>query len=304
MKVALLLCALIASSTFELVNGKCNATNPCQDPLGSVCVDGVCFCRDENPHSQSRLCLDFVYNIGEPCWVSSQCALDKSACLRPSGRTLTIILEPLWEAFLKTNASHRYIPGTCRCMKGFRETNLPDGNGHVCSLRAMGSECRTHYQCAIRSKFTQCLQKRCVCATGFIYDYAADQCIKDSGVECGNEFCTPNQSAILLFKETFANLIGFTASMGFMAAVWLCCWKCNGSTSHERPQVASFEFSALRHTAHTRLDMPVVENDGLPEYESEVDMEFDASPPTYDEAIQRLSLAGKRTHDQVLNNSC
>ena len=103
----------------------CSGINDCRDPFGSICVTGQCRCKDKFPITESSgICLDYALEMDTPCWLAEQCRMiDATTCMRPSGRVLERVLDPLWDAYVESNGSLRYVPGRCRCAKGFRNVS-------------------------------------------------------------------------------------------------------------------------------------------------------------------------------------
>lgn len=279
LRLATLLVLAIALRSANCHGRNCQDVSDCKDPFNSFCLENKCHCKRDYPIiERSGVCLDYVLELDLPCWLTEQCRcstvfcplafnnvlgqmIDAAACLRPSGRQLDSILDPLWEAYVQSNGSARYIPGTCRCARGFRnvtdtsgrmvssvsvELNEFDLSNQICKPRAIGASCKTSYECSSRARYSRCEQKQCVCFNGFSYVPETDHCERDTNLEtvktcpngetnCDLNELNLNENSTLhsIFKANYANLIGFSASMGFILVAWFVCWKCNSDTEED-----------------------------------------------------------------------
>ncbi|KAI1300023.1 hypothetical protein HDE_03606 [Halotydeus destructor] len=302
----------------------CTRSTDCQDPLNSECVDSVCTCRP-GLNSSNGLCLELNLAFDSPCWLSSQCTdYPLGSCRRPlSGRILDDILEPLWEAYVDSNGSERFTPGRCRCARGHRNESRDQGHV-VCVKRTIGSSCKTSYECSSRTAYSDCSARLCQCFDGFEYNSALDSCSKAATLDhmagqldCDHLeaglLCPVNRTIQFLIKENFANLIGFSASMGFILLAWFVCWKCNGDDADDEDddntifQGHELRFQSIVPNVDLGQGEEEDEDDSDPEYLDRYGPRAELAPadyghqlPSYDEAM--VGLQSKRSADQVINS--
>lgn len=259
----------------------------CKDPFGSICDNSGCRCRDGYPIQVDGVCLKNVTNIGEPCWVSDQCrSIEHSACIRSSGRVLEEVFDPLWEAFVRSNRSEKFIPGKCACSENYKVFTKDDGS-KTCIHREIGSRCMTSYECARKVRYSLCSQKdrKCVCPeTGYRYSPHTDECIplvKSIPVaDCSNDgscsVTAPGGLTDFSISE-MSTVIGFGLSMIFILGVWFVFFKLTNSRSQSRTAGTDGNFSAFYG----------IDDDDTPPYppedESEEVDEFEIDPPSYEE---------------------
>ena len=284
----------------------------CKDPFGSYCFNSKCHCRqDYSVETGDGICLKNVSSLGEGCWVTKQCITPNSACSRSSGRILHDIFEPLWEVYVQSNGSNKYIPGKCTCHPDFklqvvsieqRLFGVPGSLSNSCIPRSIGSFCRTNYECASKARFARCQDKKCVCPSPeYELQVSTDECIAmRRAAEClqDNESatCIPGSketgTPFSYFKWTddVAGFVGFAISMTVVFCVWsVCCKLSNLSASDEcdySPGVNSSYSPGVNYFAE----------------EDETGDDDDDDPPSYDDVVKKSSLKRQQLLDASFMN--
>jgi hypothetical protein len=267
----------------------------CKDPIGQYCFQSKCICREAYVIEWEGVCLKNA-SLGEPCWVSQQCSsvTPHTACLRSSGRILHDIFEPLWEVFIKSEGNSKYIPGKCGCdpeyklqvvlNSGFYGLSGPAFN--TCVPRSIGSSCRTNYECASKTRFSRCQEKKCVCPSpDYEHQYSSDECIstkKETTIDCLQDI--ENGSCVTTEKEKgmwsrirwssdVAGFLGFAASMSLVVLVWYTCCQFSGSGDSDEYDYTSGSAAWLREGDFSDLG------------EDQEDDDTDEDPPSYEDAV-------------------
>lgn len=308
-KVILVTLALISHSTASSSSSsdttKCNesliSSNGCNDPFGNECVDSSCSCRPNFnvrliQDKDSVICLQPASRLDDLCWTSHQCTAENSQCRRIiSGRILTDVLTPLWESYVKSGGSSKFIPGRCRCSKGYRPLMTYNENSYearqVCRPRDVGSSCRTSYECYTRVKYTSCNESRCVCSPGFAYDSHDDLCFFHETNDGRNETCMGGICIPWNPTNNTGNPAGIfivTVLMVMAIVGWGCL--CGWTTFSEGCQYKRQEMISQLHGhidedyegTSFRNDMCIQEND---------------CPPTYDEVVTEYALMQQDNED-------
>lgn len=149
--------------------------NSCVDPLHTYCnlATKKCICKDAFPiKTRDGFCFGYLDKIDEPCWISDQCTIKNTKCLRGATKYLDSVLVNMWTKFVESGGKKtNFIPGKCQCMKGFKydlETNL-------CVPRNIGKPCRSNDGCSFM-EFAVCYKRICQCDLHSYYDKETDTC--------------------------------------------------------------------------------------------------------------------------------
>ena len=291
LSLVLISCSNIGSSsvnqeTFEGSSFKCNESlisiSGCFDPFGNECIDSICSCRPNFPirviqdkDTGSSICLSDLPMLNDLCWISQQCSVPHSHCVRiVSGRKLDDIISPLWEPYVKSGGNLKFIPGRCSCLKKFRKTLVYDSEANAikegCVKRNLGTRCRTNYECSSRSKYTSCNESMiCVCSPGTEYDEQDDECYfpkHDPVVES----CIGNKTwecALDSRLQNLKNLGGFALFLILFLLLWkICCLEeyCGG----EKRRASEFIVAYRRQSEGTENEFVFPDDEPPPSYDA------------------------------------